>query len=49
MNGRCSKFLRIIGGAGDGKSNDDPDDANTEQGYFHLIYYVVLSGLYKIS
>ena len=34
MSGRCSKILRIVSGAGDGKRNDDPEEANTEQGNF---------------
>ena len=34
MSGRCSKILRIVSGAGDGKRNDDPEEANTEKGTF---------------
>ena len=34
MSGRCAKILRIVSGAGDGKRNDDPEEANTEQGNF---------------
>ena len=34
MSGRCSKILRIVSGSGDGKRNDDPEEANTEKGTF---------------
>ena len=34
MSGRCSKILRIVSRAGDGKRNDDPEEANTEKGTF---------------
>ena len=37
MSGRCSKILRIVSGAGDGKRNDDPEEANTEQGNFDAL------------
>ena len=31
--------LKCIGGADGGKSDDDPEPANTEQGYRLLVYY----------
>ena len=38
MSGRCSKVLRIVSGAGDGKRTDDPEEADTEQGTSNVAY-----------